>query len=119
MERFNCHGRMYVAVHNGVALVEIIHDLSHKSYPEKWRTSIRNNHKTVNTCDTRELSPEDEQEAAPSPAALGPLDLPGTESQNSSSPTVSQSLVSSTHGPFLQTGLLTGFLPSNGLYDWK
>ena len=32
MERFNCHGRLNVALHNGVADVEISHRQSHKSY---------------------------------------------------------------------------------------
>lgn len=118
MERFNCNGRLHVAVYSGVALVEMVHDQPHKSHPEKWRASIKNNHETAPTYDIRELSPEDEQEAAPSPAATGPRDWTGQESapsQHSSPLTASQSLVSGTHGPYLETELLAGLLPSNGL----
>ena len=119
MERFDCHGRLHVTVHSGVALVEIIHHQSHKSYPGKWGTSVMDNHKTAPSYyDNRELSPEDEQEAAPGPAAPGPPDWTGQESapsQYSSPPTASQSLVSSTHGPYSNTELLAGLLPSNGL----
>ena len=32
MERFDCHGRLHVALHNGVAAVEIAHRQPHKSY---------------------------------------------------------------------------------------
>ena len=50
MERFDCHGRLHVALRNGIAVVEVTHSQSHKSYmdislPEKWRTFIENNHK--------------------------------------------------------------------------
>ncbi len=103
MERFNCHGRLHVAVHNGVALVDIIHCQSHESYPEKWRTSIKNNHKTAPIHDIRGLLLEDEQEDSPSPAALG---LTGQESaplQHSSPPTASQSLVCGTYGSLFKS----------------
>jgi len=50
MERFDCHGQLQVALCDGIAVVKITHQLSHKSYVsidilEKWRTFIKNNHK--------------------------------------------------------------------------
>jgi hypothetical protein len=32
MERFDCHGRLHVTIHNGIATVKITHQQSHKSY---------------------------------------------------------------------------------------
>ena len=50
MERFDCHGRLNVAVHNRDAVVGITHCQSHKPYvniglPKKWHTFIKDNHK--------------------------------------------------------------------------
>ena len=50
MKRFNCHGRLHITPHNGVAIVKIAHHQSHKSYvnidlPEKWRIYIKKHHK--------------------------------------------------------------------------
>ena len=61
MERFDCHGRLHVTLHNGVAVVKIAHRQSHKSYvnidlPEKWRRFIENNHQMgpAKVCKRRE-----------------------------------------------------------------
>ena len=50
MERFDCHSQLHIAGHNGVAVVQITHQISHKSYvdieiPEKWSTLIKDNYK--------------------------------------------------------------------------
>jgi len=50
MQRFDCHSRMCIALHNGIAVVDITHHQSHKLYisidlPEKWHTFIKINHK--------------------------------------------------------------------------
>lgn len=49
MERFDCKGRLHITVHSGVAIVQITHQQTHKSYvcidlPEKWHTFIARNH---------------------------------------------------------------------------
>ena len=49
-ERFESHSRLNVALHNGVAVVEITHCPSYKlsvniNLLEKWRTFIKDNHK--------------------------------------------------------------------------
>ena len=62
MERFDCKGRLHVALRNGIAVVEITHCQSHKLYvnidlPEKWRTFIKDNHKmgSAKVCRRREV----------------------------------------------------------------
>ena len=50
MQRFDCHGRLHVTIHDGVAAVRITHQQAHKPYvcidiPEKWRTFIKTNQK--------------------------------------------------------------------------
>ena len=49
MEHFDCHGRLRISLHNGVAVVRITHHQSHKPYvcidlPEEYRTFIEAHH---------------------------------------------------------------------------
>ena len=100
MERFDCHGRLHIALCDGVAVVKITHQQSHKSYD-----------------DTREVLPENEREAAPSPAALVPQywsRQDSAPSQHSLPLTASQNLVSGSHAPYLLTEPLAGVLSSKG-----
>ena len=59
---FDCKGWLHIALHNGIAVVEIMHCQSHKLYvninlPEKWRTFIKDNHKmgSAKVCRRREV----------------------------------------------------------------
>ena len=81
-----------------------------------WATVIRRH--TTPFYDIRQLLPEDEREAAPSPAALGPRYWTRGESaplQNSSPLIASQNLVSGTHSPCLNTDLFCRSPPLKGV----
>jgi len=64
MDRFECHGKLHVTPHEGIANVEITHQQSHKPYvdieiPVKWRTFINENHRMgpAKVCRWREAPP--------------------------------------------------------------
>ena len=49
MECFDCHGKLHISFHDGVAVVSITHCQSHKQYicinlPEKYQSFIKDHH---------------------------------------------------------------------------
>jgi len=83
--------------------------------PNWWTTIIQQHEPPF--YDIRDLLPEDEREAAPSPAALVPrywARQDSAPSHHSLPLTVSQDLVSGTHAPYLMTELFAGFFSSKG-----